>query len=403
MISENLIYAYYFIVILGFILFLISRRVPLLGLILLVFSVFFPFRLGLGMSLYNIVFFAVFLAWLAGALFIKNNRGKGNRLFFWFFPLIAAMLVSRLSVGLFLQLKEQFFIWVQIAIIYYITVNTIHKEHQLRRFLHIVAAFFAISSTLYIMRRLFLSVESITIFHRNFMATQIGLFLIIIFGFIFYEQVRSKKIMITCSGVIGLLALFSTASRWGVLICLSALLYLVFTFTTKNKNIMKNCLLVIFAVFSLFYLYTYFFNNGIYKTMFSLRTHTLAERVKILHMVWILFKQNPLLGIGSTAFRYYTFYSDTHNILLEIIVSSGLLGLSAFTAFIWMIRQIWLSKLSLITGRQKYLFICGACCLVFFAVREFSDYHFEGSMGIQLGLILGLTFALPLKANEIKA
>ncbi len=397
----NLIHYFYFSAALGLLLFLIHKKQPLCGLILLILSIFLPFKFDFALAPYNVIFFAIFFSFLLKVMLSNPDKIKGNFILFSFLPLISIMLLYLLRPNFFFKFKENPLVWIQAAGVYYITVNTVKNKNEMRCILYTMALALTFFSLCYIIECYIRGASAMSFFHQNFIATQLGLFLIIILGIIFGEINSYKRILFIFLAAISVLALFLTASRWGVFSSLLILTVVIFIFTeTKGKRSRQFIILYICVFFLISCLYMYFVNYQRYAKLSLFNLYTLRVRIDLWSSALSLFKQHPFVGIGPGNFRYYTFYADTHNTILEILVSTGLAGLLSFAFLAWRLIRYWLKKLSLINSKYRYLFIAGGYCFVFFMLRTMLDYHLEASMGIQLGLLLGIIDVLPLKTHD---
>lgn len=98
------------------------------------------------------------------------------------------------------------------------------------------------------------------------------------------------------------------------------------------------------------------------------------------------FERYPIFGIGWEQFRYsYTRYTDVHNIYLQLLCETGIVGAGVFiAAFITMImytiKKINILALYNITSQSKYLLLFSLFCQFFFLLYGFTgnplyDYY----------------------------
>jgi O-antigen ligase len=76
-----------------------------------------------------------------------------------------------------------------------------------------------------------------------------------------------------------------------------------------------------------------------YNPEFVLRGLPTLERLEKYSTAITLFKQNPLLGVGTNGYELLTEFGYPHNIFLEIAVENGLLGLIAFGCFLMFVSR----------------------------------------------------------------
>lgn len=161
----------------------------------------------------------------------------------------------------------------------------------------------------------------------------------------------NKKIFIIFE-IISILEILICCNRGSLLIALIAVVILdIFGKEKDLKQIVKYMLVILILFIIIFNFSTILY--GVYNFMFergfnsySLRTfirtlegetNGFAHRDTIWNDAIIYFYEKPMLGHGTAAFNdYYNNYC--HNLILEILTSYGLIGLSIF--FIILISQI---------------------------------------------------------------
>lgn len=105
---------------------------------------------------------------------------------------------------------------------------------------------------------------------------------------------------------------------------------------------------------------------------------SMAERWEIIEDAWVIFWENPILGVGVDAFSTargakFDRWQDTHNLYLQVLTNLGILGGIAFAMVIYhMIRNLRMAKSALkdVRGEEsQWLHMLGSGIVVFVAAR----------------------------------
>lgn len=128
------------------------------------------------------------------------------------------------------------------------------------------------------------------------------------------------------------------------------------------------------------------YQDELYGSRYSNKTH---DRRFLYMEAWKMFKGSPLIGCGTSAFVEVSNYP--HNIFLEIAVENGILGLIAFSLFIFLnLRYAWLllssSKYSNF-HKKAGLFLIGGFVFVFIEAQFSLDITGNRHLWFFSGLI----------------
>lgn len=218
-----------------------------------------------------------------------------------------------------------------------------------------------------------------TLGQPNFLAS----YLLLLIPLSIYSIVKFKsfiaRIFFSLTLGLQLVALFFTASRgaWLAFVFVGVFLSLFIIFTKSNylknsrKRIVVFLLILIIAVTTLL-------SNSYFVNRVSSLTDTSSGSVALRIMYWQAsfdaIKEKPLLGYGLENQRialhnYYSadwgVYSDVgtipyhaHNIILDIILSIGIVGLLAMLLLTWIIFKRFLHIAIEKSGNDKLLVIC---------------------------------------------
>ncbi len=365
----------------------------LLGVALLVISLFVPANIKLVFAIWHLVFLGVFLAWGVRFLFGQKTSFRGRRVLSFFLPLLAVMIFAMIHPGTPFKFKEHFIVWAEIPLAYMLILNSLRNGRDVRVAVRIMMVALFIFSVFYIIAQAFVAgwPASLYFSHRNFISLQLGLFLFLWLAEALSEARTRRKSLYLLLSSIPATALLLTASRWGISCFLFVLVVFLLPRAAVLNDIKIKRTLFCASIFSVLATAAiYFFNNRLTLLLFSFRLQTLQMRLDIYRAGLVFFKQHPFVGIGMGYFDYYTYYSDTHNLVLEVLVACGLIGLGAFCfLFLRLTKYFWVLSRNY-CPRLRHLVYAGFAGLVFFFIRDMLDYHVEQSLGIQLGFILAI-------------
>lgn len=118
------------------------------------------------------------------------------------------------------------------------------------------------------------------------------------------------------------------------------------------------------------------------------------------------FKQHPIFGIGWEQFRStHIRYIDVHNIYLQLLCETGLLGTAVFLAAFIVTLTYTIKKINIIVSkgiiyREKYLLLFSLFCQVFFLLYGFTGnalYDYYVLSFYFIGVVISLKY--PLKGD----
>jgi O-antigen ligase len=140
-------------------------------------------------------------------------------------------------------------------------------------------------------------------------------------------------------GLLGLLFLFPVLALSGSrtsLITL-ALGVLIFTFFMRMSNIWRKVGFILMACVGIVAMMLYFAQFNTLKQRFndSIENGDTAGRIAIWHHVFPIFYESPVFGVGETGYaaRIIPIYGEalpSHNLYIEILAYTGIIGLSLF-------------------------------------------------------------------------
>jgi O-antigen ligase len=133
--------------------------------------------------------------------------------------------------------------------------------------------------------------------------------------------------------------LIETGSRIS-LISFILMMFVGFYFVKKNGFLIKVLLFIIFSGL-VFYIYNFILENQflLLRLSSSIEDKDLAGREVIYIEIWEVIKNNFLIGIGQTGYFAKFGVGSPHNVLLEILCYSGILGLTMYLLFLFNILR----------------------------------------------------------------
>ena len=134
--------------------------------------------------------------------------------------------------------------------------------------------------------------------------------------------------------ILEIICILLSAKRGHIIFSIMTLLFVAFANSSRSKKF-SNTLKIIVAVFVLLMLAYYFIPSANYFFEHTLNfgddiTNGRVDRyIPALEM----FKEHPVFGIGWEQFRHqYSRYSDVHNIYLQVLCETGVVGAGVFIA-----------------------------------------------------------------------
>jgi O-antigen ligase len=181
-----------------------------------------------------------------------------------------------------------------------------------------------------------------------------------------------------------LAGIFFTFSRGAWFSLFVSTLFLVFI---SNRVLLKKSLGICLGIFFGFY----FLVPSFRQRLSTLNLEANQERLELWKVSWKMFKDSPWFGQGydSFPFRFKLFSEllakspgtpvDPHNMYLEFLATSGLVGFIAFlvllVSVLWFLKRTW-GKLG-DGSLQKPFFLATLGVFVSFCIGGFFDRYFN--------------------------
>ena len=202
-----------------------------------------------------------------------------------------------------------------------------------------------------------------------------ALLILAVFPFVLSSYIRSssvKKFFYLFSIIIFSLSIYFTFSKAAYIgFGLEIFSVLVFYIKNHRRNLLdiNNLFPLVLSVILMIFLCVHwtFASSGTVPfnaNAFADRNLTLPLRSEIYRQAWNTFKSHPILGIGLGNFRFYSLYLQskpwmlsyyTYDILLNILDSTGIVGLIVFVGFlIYIIRLLFTHAIFTTITSNKY-------------------------------------------------
>ena len=184
-------------------------------------------------------------------------------------------------------------------------------------------------------------------------------FFVTLYFFYTINRLQYKKIVLGC--LIAAITIILTFSRGGILGIVVGLTIQLVTMK-DSKRALKLIIFGTLAIIVLMFMGNVFFLNPlqiIQNRFLSLATDGGGSRFQIWTDAFTTFRDNPILGIGINASASYNYehfgrYVYVHNVILEVALESGLIGLIAFLSFL---ASVLFSAKKLLDYCNKYSYI----------------------------------------------
>lgn len=343
----------------------------------------------------------VFIPMVLGSLVhISINRLfplKKGSLFLFFAVFLLAILPSVMNARDLFRFAGYFYIWAQIPIAYFISTVIIKNNRQLNIIFYTILTTiiaFSVFFIFYFIQKGPFGIGAINtsyFFHHNIIATYIGIVLPLFMGLIFLKTKTAQRIIWLIAMAISMIAMIFTTSHWGSLSAFFAiLLFLIFYAEDKDMFFSKQILFFSIIICTAVFAYMYFLNCTLYNSIFALRpeTDSLGGRVSQYKCAIFWFTKHPIIGVGLGNFLTYTGHIHAHNMFLQILTETGLIGMVGFSFMLWGVIK-YLCKI-LKESKNRYITKTVIISLICFFLINMLDFTLGHGIGIMVGLMLAI-------------
>lgn len=218
--------------------------------------------------------------------------------------------------------------------------------------------------------------------NRNFFGYLVGFGIIIFLQLTFHHKKFTEKAIYGAIGAVFFFCILYSLSRgvWFAVIVSLSFLFLYHLFTTRYKRsffILTVLLLLIASIFTV---------DCLASRTIAVVQGSSSARYPIWKEVTELIMQKPIFGWGMEKMGFTGNYaSHVHNVLLEIILYTGLLGLLTFAYCLYNLIK------GMLHNKQIFLF----SILVYILIRCLFDHTFFSGhlIPISITILMFLTFA----------
>ncbi len=205
--------------------------------------------------------------------------------------------------------------------------------------------------------------------------------------FVVKDLLKTDKIMVFLILGLGIIALFLTLSRLGIILFLIfAIIYLFFSLENKKLK------LLVFITFFAFLAWI-FLKTDLFYRFTAFQEEDIAQRAQLLNISWEMFRINPILGVGIGNFlpSIPKFASNFNNILLIQPVHNIFALMGAETGVVGLLGVICLCFYVLISLFKQRKYFLLLLCLEITFWGNFDHFFLTLQQG-QLLLTLVLTY-----------
>lgn len=291
--------------------------------------------------------------------------------------------------------------------IFFATILFINDVDRLKGLVKMLALLGFVAAGLSVVYIAYAGTESITRFalpaqNPIWFARGMGMSLLATLFLLELTQKTIEKFVYVFFITIMLFLLYTAGSRGPFLALIASLFFYLFLLQTKRSSFLKKSLFVV-LVFSSLAISVVIAPEHIWNRMISLFSGfdpTTFYRLQFFELAKNLFLENPLKGVGTAGFTYFTSLNYPHNILLEFACELGVLGLFALLVLVvntayWGVKllrdenattlELSLSRLYLVLflfslinsqfsgavwGNYELWFSAGGICTLHYTTRE---------------------------------
>lgn len=200
---------------------------------------------------------------------------------------------------------------------------------------------------------------------------------------------KLRSIILSTFFLLSVVSLFLTRARSSILGFIIFLIILPIIFKSKEKKIVMAILILILLILTAIIMY-----NPLRMEIFYP-----SKRPQIwMDAIGVFFKY-PVTGIGFNQYSFWQSHTNiikhTHNLFLDILVQSGIIGfVSVSIIFLGVINILMYAKKYLIDEYSKACWIAAVGALTITLTTGFFDVTFHSAQGIAFSTMVGLCASL---------
>jgi O-antigen ligase len=379
---------------------------PYLGVIFVIVSI--PFEGMVDSSSISLYPLEVILAILVFVCIYKGIVERYNcfgnmKLVYCCIPFMLCITFSAIkSIELSLTVKE-IVRWLELAVIYYLTINLINDNKKKRVVLYSI--FFTVA-----MVSIFVIINLLCMGHREFpffgnpnpLAGYVNLTIPILLGMLMTSVFLWERIVLGVFTLLSVMTWFLALSRtaW-VSLVLTMILILFLTKANKRVLLLSAIFIIVFAVSILS---SNFKSEFIARVKLQPALSSLEPRVMYYPVGLDMLRDNFIFGIGIGNYpllikkfteKVYLIKTNLHCLYLQVFIETGVMGLSAFAFWLICIVKYLVSSLKELKNTKNYsLFVGLVSGVVVYLFNNLAETLTVHGIHLQWGIILGLAVVL---------
>jgi Lipid A core - O-antigen ligase and related enzymes len=335
----------------------------------------------------------------------RVNYFRNTKLIFYYLPFIFCILLSALKFMEFSFTVKEIVRWLELFLIYYLTINLINDDRKVRVILYSMVLTTAIVSIQGIIN--YLSIDwgrsAFAFFgNPNPFAGYINLIIPVLFGMLMAGVLLWERITLGILIIPSIVAWFLAFSRSAWLFLILTII-LVFFLTKVKKRITLLLLVTLFAILAITSL-----SSNIKERFMGKLSHnaldSLEDRIMCYPIGFNMVKDDLIFGIGVgnyplivKKFTIDTEFKQTnlHNLYLQVFVEAGLMGLCTFVFWLVCVVKYLVSSLKAVENTGNYsLFVGLMGGVIVYLFNNLAEVLTVHGIHLQWGIILGLAVVL---------
>ena len=343
----------------------------------------------------------------------KSNDYRNMKLVFYYLPFIMCILLSSLKFMEFSSTIKEIVRWLELIVIYYLTINLITDQKKLRVILYsiflttVMVSIYGVVNYLEGAEAVKGRPGTFSFFgHPNALAGYINLTIPVLFCMLMATTFMWERITLICFTILITITWFLTFSKSGWL-SLVVTVILLFSSFAKVRRKYLFILIILFMSFAII-----FISSGIKKDFsgrlqFAATYDPLEKRIRSYPIGFNMVKSDLFFGIGvgnypllikkyaDPAAMGHLITTDLHNLYLQVFVEAGLMGLFAFMFWLTGITRYLIRAMKLLENYSHYDIFVGLMGGVFvYLFNNLANVLTVHGIHIQWGIILGLAVVL---------
>jgi len=386
---------------------------PYFGIVFVIVSI--PFEGTTGFGYFSIYPLETILAINIGVCIytyvVRSQRNFGNtKLVFCYLPFILCVLLSSLkSLELSLAVKE-IVRWLELLVIYYLTINLINDEKKVRVVLYTMILVTAMVSIKGIINYLSYCEPNTDGVHRifsffgnpNVFVGYVSLVIPVFLGMLMASEFTWERITLGIFTLLSIMTWFLAFSRtaWFFLILTMIILF----FLNKVKKRGFPFLAILFVILTIAFLFPDVRDNFAGRVKLQHLLNSLKHRAMCYPIGFNMAKDDLLFGIGIgnysllaskfTTVRVFI-QNHLHSLYLQLFVETGFMGLLAFVFWLVCIIKYLVRSLKVLEKTENHsLFVGLMGGVIVYLFNNLADVLTVHGIHLQWGIILGLAVVL---------